>query len=154
MHGQNPPCICLQQIVALGSKMAFENLTDEEAAHLKGFIKHFVESHKQNRWKTVLSMNTKKWQGASAYDCNQPEASDWNTPLLDTIEKLNLAEQLDKKAFIFKIGHSGDPGVYEGTLKQALLSEDPELECIISIIPGKLAISYGHSNEFRLCKRT
>jgi hypothetical protein len=102
----------------------------------------------------MLSLRPDKWDGVSAYDCNQPESSDWNTPIIDTINKLKLNEYLDQDAYIYQIGHGADLGVYRGTLRKALLGEEPEIECIISIIPGMLAISYGHSNEFRLCKKT
>ncbi len=133
--------------------MSFENLNPEEATHIKLFIRNFIEKHRRHRWETILSMKPEKWSGVSAYDCNQPEIPDWNTPVADTISKLNLEKYIDHKALIYQIGHGADQGVYKSTLRNALLGEEPELECIISIVPGKLAISYGHSNEFRLCKK-
>ena len=134
--------------------MPFENLGPEEAEHIRLFIKYFVDESKKQRWKTMLSMKPEKWLGASAYDCNQPVNADVGTPIYDIVKKLDLNQYLDQKAYIFQIGHNARRGVYESTLRSALLSEKPELECVVSIIPGKLAISYGHSNEFRLCKRT
>jgi hypothetical protein len=135
--------------------MALENMLSEEAEHIKQFIKNFIPQHKQHRWLTILSMKSEKWKGISAYDCNQPEASDWNTPVIDTIKKYHLEQWIDSDAYIYPIGHGGvKKGVFKSTLRKALVDPGEELECIISIIPGKLAVSYGHSNEFRLCKRT
>ena len=94
-----------------------------------------------------------KWSGASAYDCNQPESSNWNTPVENTIAKLGLEKYLDHKAFVFQIGHGADEGACESTMREALLSDNSEIECVISIIPGRLAVCYGHSGEFRLCRR-
>ncbi len=130
--------------------MLFENLDSEEREHIKLFMKHFIGRNKQGRWKTILSMKPEKWVGVSAYDCNQPGNSDWNTPISDTITKLGLQKCLDHKAHIFQIGHGAYQGVHEGTLRSALLEEHSELECVISIVPGKLTVCYGHSNEFRL----
>lgn len=133
--------------------MSFENMPPEVSEHIQLFIKHFVNKNKQNRWKTMLSMKPEKWSKVSAYDCNQSESADWNTSLTDTIQKLGLQKYLKADAFVFQVGHGADIGWYKSTMQKALLGENAETECIISIIPGKLAISYGHSNEFRLCKK-
>lgn len=133
--------------------MSIENMPAEVSEHIELFIRHFVCKSKQSRWKTVLSMKPEKWDKLSAYDCKQPESADWNTSLNHTIEKLELEKYLYTEAYIFQIGHGSDIGWYKGTLYDAVLGEKAETECIISIYPGQLAISYGHSNEFRLCKR-
>ncbi len=71
------------------------------------------------------------------------------------MQKLGLEDYLHTEAFVFKIGHGADEetGVLRKSVFEALLGDNAEEECIISILPGKLAISYGHSNEFRLCKK-
>ena len=133
--------------------MTFKNLKPEESKHITLFIKYFIEENRKGRWETILSMKPEKWVGLSAYDCNQPVEGNSNKSLIDIIQKLNLEKYLDHEAYIFPIGHGAGKGVYKGNLRNALLGSNPELECIISIIPGKLAVSYGHSNEFRLCKK-
>ena len=133
--------------------MSFDNLSAEEAEHIRLFIRYFVEDSRKPRWKTLLAMKPEKWLGASAYDCSEAVSADVGTPVRETIKSLGLEKYLDHEAFVFQIGH-GARGVYKGSLRSALLGETPELECVISIIPGKLAIAYGHSNEFRLCQRS
>ena len=133
--------------------MSFENMPSEVSEHIELFIKNFVIKNKRNRWKTMLSMKPDKWDKISAYDCNQPESADWNTNLNDTIQKLELQKHLLSETYIFQIGHGSDIGWYKGTMQDALFGDNAESECIISIKPGELAVSYGHSNEFRLCKK-
>jgi hypothetical protein len=132
---------------------SFPNLDNEAAIHIDAFISTFVIKDRRARWRSVMAMKPPKWIGASAYDCSEPSASGWNTPILNTICKLGLEIHLDSPAFVFPVGISAGDLPFMGTLSTALLVEDFICECVISIKPGHLAVSYGHSNEFRLCKR-
>lgn len=125
----------------------------EISEHIDLFIRYFVVKEKRSRWRTILSMGPEKWSKISAYECNQSEAADWNTGLSHTVQKLGLNKYLHTEAVIFQIGHGADIGWYKSNMHEALFGENAEHECIISIIPGKLAISYGHSSEFRLCRK-
>ena len=133
--------------------MNYANLNDEEANHIKLFIKHFVVSNKQHRWKTIISMKPDKWVGASAYDCNQVETKEKYSDYSSLIEHLGITKYLSQEAYIFPIGCSAGEMPFKSSLKEEFVSNNPTVECVISIIPGKLAICFGHSGEFRLCKR-
>lgn len=131
----------------------FPHMSAEAAEHIRAFVEVFVRTERRNRWVSILAMKPKKWVGISAYDCSEPEAADWNTPVADTLERHGLASHLDDRAIVFAIGHSADGPPYEGSLRTALISGDGEIECVVSLVPGRLAVCCGHSNEVRICRR-
>jgi hypothetical protein len=131
----------------------FPNMSVEETTHISAFIAAFVVKPKRERWRTILAMKPEKWLGVSAYDCTEEPAADWNTPVADTLAKHNLTLELDRNAYVFPIGHGAGAPPYEGTLRGVFLSSDSELECVVSLVPGKFAVCYGHSGEVRICKR-
>ena len=134
------------------SARTFPNLDAKAEEHLEAFIAHFVSSNRQRRWRSILAMKPHKWVGVSADDCTVDPQSWGNTPAFTTLQSAGLAPYLDTPAFVFHIGH-GAGGAEAGSLRSALLSEHPALECVVSVLPGKLAVCYGHSNEVRICKR-
>jgi len=131
----------------------FPDLHPDAAKHISAFICAFVEPRKRDRWRSVLAMKPEKWLSVSAYDCRVEPAADPNTPPGDTLAKHGLMGRLDASAWVFPIGSGADDGAYIGTLRSALLSDETwELECVVSLLPGKLAVC-GHSGEIRICKR-
>jgi hypothetical protein len=125
----------------------------QAAVHLDAFVRFFVRKHRRPRWRTILAMKPAKWVGVSAYDCSEPEVADWNAPLLDALTQVGLAPHLDDPAYVFPIGHAAGDAPWLGSLRSALLSDSRVLECVVSLVPGSLAICYGHSNEVRFCRR-
>lgn len=113
------------------------------------FISNFVEKTKRGRWKTIIAMKVEKWASISAYDCSVDPVSEWNYDLEKCLKENEIEQYLDSEAYVFSIGHGETNGVHSSTLRKALNSE---IECVVSIIPGKLAVCYGHSNELRICK--
>ncbi len=123
--------------------------------HINLFTERFVRKDKRHRWETILSTSNIRWDKLSAYDCVEAELADWNTSIYEQIVSAGLNEFLEKQVVVYPIGHGAlaSKGPYKTTLQNALLGDEAECECVISIYAGKLAICYGHSNEFRLCKR-
>ncbi len=77
--------------------------------------------------------------------------ANWNTPRGDVLAGLNLGQEVEREAVVFSIGHSIG-GVTRATLCQVMTSPEYELEVVISIYPGRLAVVLGHSNEVFLCQ--
>ena len=137
------------------SALDFPLLDPDAARHIDLFITHFVIPTKKRRWRTVLGMKPKKWGGASAYECSVPDdGSLWR--VLDGNPGLHpaFADALDRPAWIFPVGHCGghDPATLS-TLRLAICGEDSLSEFVASIVPGKLAVAFGHADEIRLCVR-
>lgn len=129
-------------------------MDDKFKEHIESYISSFVPKNKRDRWKYTITKDHGTWGKLSSHDCTEPELSDWNTSPSQNIQKAGIEKHLNSDVYVFPIGHGaiGD-GPYKSTLKDVLLGDDWPSECIISIIPGKLAISYGHSNEFRFCSK-
>jgi len=98
-------------------------------------------------------MKPDKWVGASAYDCLAEPTNKANAPIEQTIERAGLSKHLDDPAFVFPIGHSADVSCFPATLREVLLEGRTVNECVISLVPGRLAVCFGHSGEVRVCKR-
>ena len=132
---------------------AFPNMSAEASNHLSRFIDAFVEKRKRDRWRTVMALAPEKWHGASAYECVVKPLGRMNTTEEHNILSAGLEVFLDRPAFMFTIGAAAGWGYKESTLRKAILGEDWRCESIVSVVPGQLAVCYGHSGEVRVCRR-
>jgi hypothetical protein len=97
-------------------------------------------------------MKPKHWGGASAYDCAVAPFESRHVHPERILEDAGLTSRLDACAQVFAIGAGVGTGYSAGTIRQSLAGAGTRLECVVSLIPGRLAVCYGHAGEVRVCK--
>ncbi|XZE36339.1 hypothetical protein SH501x_001901 [Pirellulaceae bacterium SH501] len=97
-------------------------------------------------------MKPTAWVGVSAYDCAVPVFHSRHIEPELILVDAGLSPHLDAPAHVFAIGANAGAGHFVSSLGETLASANTNLEFVASLVPGKLAVCYGHAYEIGVCK--
>ena len=129
----------------------------EARPHFERFVRAFLQKWRHGRWLQLPDVEPLKWDMVGAAELWHPGYAvngctrRYKGVLNQLLAENPFAELLDRKIYLFRLGHDPYPGLRALKLGD-LLEEDP-VEAIVSIIPGKLGIALGHSDEVAVAER-